>query len=525
MSATGDVFRSLDDVVTQLEQDFRAAPAAFRLAISVSGGGAKGAWGQGVLEALKHEMAKQGATFPISLLCGTSAGALVCFGEWVNTTFPAPAAPAPLLSRASALWSDLAINNDAAAQLVSPAVLLEFASGKRPVPIVSDIMTRIGDLDTDITRVKARFQQTATALANLSAALGQLGLTDLANDLVQAADDLATDVGKVAKLIEDIIELDPTAILDAFDLAATAQQQIQTVQAELAQLANDVSNLPNTVPVVLQDLGQVMVDVGGLGTAALTTTGDLAMLVIDVAELVAALGVLMTFLVTMVTFAPIPAAAGATAAMVKLGLTENVLSNTGLHDTLLRFLGASTALRRSANVDVDARRRWQANVARRAAHPIELLVTGTDVSAGRLAIFALAKQQTVQRLSDAGLWTVDLLNDQRPAPTGLNVLVPTPTPADVLVKAVVTSAAIPVAFPTVDWGLQFTGRNAQAGLPGPPPIGAQTGVFHHRFVDGGVADNSPIDVAVAAGATHVVSIELMPLGAWTYDLPARDIRS
>ncbi|MDQ1700744.1 MAG: Patatin-like phospholipase, partial [Frankiaceae bacterium] len=138
---------------------------------------------------------------------------------------------------------------------------------------------------------------------------------------------------------------------------------------------------------------------------------------------------------------------------------------------------------------------------------------------------ALAKQQTVQRLSDAGLWTVDLLNDQRPAPTGLNVLVPTPTPADVLVKAVVTSASIPVAFPTVDWGLQFTGRNAQAGLPGPPPAGAQTGVFHHRFVDGGVADNSPIDVAVAAGATHVLSIELAPLGAWTYDLPARDTRS
>lgn len=523
MSATGDVYRSLDDVVAQLQQDFRASPATFRLALSISGGGAKGAWGQGVLEALKQEMAKQGANFPVSLLCGTSAGALVCFGEWVNTVFPAPAPPAPLLSRASGLWSQLAVNNDAAQRLVSPAVVLELASGKHAIPIVSDILTRIGDLDTDITKVKTRFQRAATDLAALSASLGQLGLTDLANDLSQLASDLATDVGKVAKVVGDIVSLDISAIADAIGLATTAQQQLGTVQNELAQLANDVANLPTTVPAVLRDLGQLAVDVGGLGTAALATTGDLALLVIEVAALVAALEVLMTFLTTMVTFAPVAAAAGATTAMVRLALTENVLSNTGIHDTLLGFLGASTALRRSRNVDQDARARWHATTSRRGRLP-ELLVTGTDVSAGRLAVFAVAQTQTVQQLSSSGLWVVDLLNDQRPAPTGWNVLVPSPTPNDALVKAVVTSTSLPVAFPTADWGLHFTGRNTQTPS-GLTPTGPQTGVFHHRFVDGGVADNSPIDIAVSAGASHVLSIELSPLGAWTYDLPAHDIRS
>jgi hypothetical protein len=68
------------------------------------------------------------------------------------------------------------------------------------------------------------------------------------------------------------------------------------------------------------------------------------------------------------------------------------------------------------------------------------------------------------------------------------------TGQSLLVGAVLTSAAIPAAFPPKRWSFSSQGEN-----------------YSHWMVDGGVVDNRPIDIAVKAGATFIVSFELTPL--------------
>jgi len=51
---------------------------------------------------------------------------------------------------------------------------------------------------------------------------------------------------------------------------------------------------------------------------------------------------------------------------------------------------------------------------------------------------------------------------------------------------------------------------------------AGNGVTEHDFVDGGVLNNTPIHIAIDAGATHVISFELEPLrrhGTFMYLAP------
>ena len=59
-----------------------------------------------------------------------------------------------------------------------------------------------------------------------------------------------------------------------------------------------------------------------------------------------------------------------------------------------------------------------------------------------------------------------------------------------------TSTAVPSAFPAQEIRLYGPG---------------QSRTVCHRFVDGGVLNNSPIHLSIDAGATHIISLELDPL--------------
>ena len=54
---------------------------------------------------------------------------------------------------------------------------------------------------------------------------------------------------------------------------------------------------------------------------------------------------------------------------------------------------------------------------------------------------------------------------------------------------------MPGAFPTQRIGIYEAGSSS---------------VAHHHFVDGGVMNNSPVHIAIDAGATHVISLEILP---------------
>jgi hypothetical protein len=131
----------------------------------------------------------------------------------------------------------------------------------------------------------------------------------------------------------------------------------------------------------------------------------------------------------------------------------------------------------------------------------ELYLSGANLTQSRLMVYAIPKKENIKLVADDATWVVDLAGSTRAFPSGqmpANVFFADSSMHTPIVTSVMPSAALPVAFPPVNWVL-----DVPAGVTSPWGTSVKMVV-----VDGGVMDNSPFDVAMKAGATHVVSFEL-----------------
>ena len=169
----------------------------------------------------------------------------------------------------------------------------------------------------------------------------------------------------------------------------------------------------------------------------------------------------------------------------------NLLANTGPNGDMR----SGPSIPRSQTVDrarVLSRDLVSAWYAQRDEAP-EFVVASADITSGRGCLFTLVRPETYDRLlrrewmavqfdSDAG--------DARDYRSNSNALFTLPQN---LLQALAASSAVPGAFPTQRIGIY--GRDTRTSA-------------HHHFVDGGVLNSSPIHIAIDAGATHVISLEV-----------------
>jgi hypothetical protein len=126
----------------------------------------------------------------------------------------------------------------------------------------------------------------------------------------------------------------------------------------------------------------------------------------------------------------------------------------------------------------------------------ELIVAATDLSASCECLFVLSSSETYRRLALAGWQVARIGGEGGPPPVGAEGRAASVS-ASQLFRCIVASTSIPGVFPSQRIELH----------PLDPSRRSQT----HDFVDGGVLNNSPVNVAVDAGATHIISLELDPL--------------
>lgn len=126
----------------------------------------------------------------------------------------------------------------------------------------------------------------------------------------------------------------------------------------------------------------------------------------------------------------------------------------------------------------------------------ELIITATDITVGRECLFTLVKPATYRHLVRNGWLAVQLDCDNEKAQQYHEIEGALLTRGQNLLQCVIASTAVPGAFPSQEIGIYGPGRRDDV---------------RHRFVDGGVLNNSPIHLAIDAAATHVISIELDPL--------------
>lgn len=126
----------------------------------------------------------------------------------------------------------------------------------------------------------------------------------------------------------------------------------------------------------------------------------------------------------------------------------------------------------------------------------QLVVATTDITGGCECMFTLVRPDTYRRLRNHGWMAVqfdaqsELCREYRENPDALL------TPAENLLQSVLASTAVPSAFPSQAISLYSADGSREVS---------------HRFVDGGVLNNSPLHLAIDAGATHIISLELDPL--------------
>lgn len=125
----------------------------------------------------------------------------------------------------------------------------------------------------------------------------------------------------------------------------------------------------------------------------------------------------------------------------------------------------------------------------------EFIITGTDISAGHECLFTLVRPETYSLLLRGEWMAVQFDSDAGDAREYRKLSGSLFARPERLLQALVASSAVPGAFPTQRIGIYEGGSSA---------------VAHHHFVDGGVMNNSPIHIAIDAGATHVISLEILP---------------
>ena len=404
-------FLDLDEVLDAIEHEVAVTESRFRkpvlelrecppekrkLAITVSGGGAAGAYNSGQLEVLLDRLDKRG--IKVGLLVGTSSGAINGYGVFVqklgmsNPQFESdPAVRQPYESYIASVWSYLARDSKASRWVV----------GRR----------------SWIVRLLARGLPSRRRMAVLAVAL-----------LLLAA------------------ALQPSLFLPLLQAAARLRG-ISSGWIEATSLADALPFLFCSALLATLLVG------GGIWF------------------------VLKAFRRSLFRDAPL----------------FHLLANTGPNGDVRSPAPAS----RSHAVDqarVLSRDLVSAWYRQREIAP-EFIVAATDITTSQGCLFTLVRPATYAGLLRHEWMTVQLDPDSEDTKEYRSHSGALFTLSQNLLQALLASSAVPGAFPTQRIGIY----DAEAHR-----------IAHHHFVDGGVLHTSPIHIAIDAGATHVISLEILP---------------
>jgi len=510
---TADAYVSIRNLAGELAAMRRALGPEMKLAYCFTGGGARGAYTAGVLEGF----VRQSAGVEPDIIVGSSVGGIIGFAHWVDRTFgppPGSAPIAPYATRQSVMWRAIATGNKGASKLFEPAWPVEYLSGKKAIPFLG-VLTRTAEelksasdnLMLDLKRLAEAARVVGDAAAG--APLARL-LSDLGHDVTAAVSAVRAVQRPVQAIMRAAASRDARAVLRALrGLAGTAAATVRTATAATVTLERDLATLlGSSLPAIRTAATSIARDALQMLDGGGSLVGNAAATMATVTKLVALLGLLTQLLGRLILSSPVAVGVGGAALMVAAGgavLNDHVLDPAKLQRMLVRYLATAPGVRQPASTSERfALTDW---LARRTSAP-DLYLVGADVTARRTLVFAVARAASLQHLTgQSNFWLVDLA--AAATETHRRIFRPLGM-ASPLITAVLSSAASPLVFPPRRWTVQR-------------PVQGDT--LAHDVVDGGVVDNSPIDVARRAGATHIVSFELTPLLSFTIRTPVRETRA
>lgn len=171
-----------------------------------------------------------------------------------------------------------------------------------------------------------------------------------------------------------------------------------------------------------------------------------------------------------------------------------LLANTGPDGDLRQpfFWAAEQTRDRAQSLSREVVNEWY----KRSDELPELIITAADITVGRECLFTLVRPDTYKALVEQGWMAVQIDSDNDAAKAHHEIDGALFVSSRSLLECVVASSAVPSAFPSQRLKIYSGGGERTAW---------------HRFLDGGVLNNSPLHIAIDAGASHILSLELDPL--------------
>lgn len=485
----------LKQIINEIKTAGRRQPV--KLAITISGGGARGAYEAGAVEAILQALIQSGIR--PSILAGTSAGALIATGLFMDLLYTPLNPPSGIyFGQQSLLWRKLADGNTGADQIAGDrAEILKWLTHEIPF-----------DPLATFTAMSSKASVTEGAINAMVADLQRLGRDWLA--LFQTVNSFNVSLTSTAILVNQATKSfrdDCTKLADDF-----TKKDMVAFWADFGKTLVDAvtGSLATPILVMLGVVADLTVALTAflktLGAAALAVGADVAAFVTDKGRVVGSAAQVLTSSIDFAAsirallngiqkLAFVPDGSGGST------LTDRVLQSTLLRDVLAGFMrqvfvSSGRPVAAGADVQQLILDDWLMRTRSGEALP-ELFLTGSDITSSRLGVFCVAGVPSIAAIAAREIWAVDLM---RVAPRTQYVMQPRGLEGNrFIVDAAVTSAAIPMAFPPQKW-------DVDAG-----PFGGLSNRVKHTFVDGGVLDGSPIDICAIAGATHILSLELTPL--------------
>lgn len=396
-----DHFINVRQLIPQLLQ-FKADYPDKKIAFCFSGGGARGAYFGGVIEAIQQEINKQPSqsSLPLSerwrpdIICGSSAGALAGFSYWIDCLIPG--STSPYACRQSLVWKDVSDGNKGAEKLFSNHGVIDFLSGSslkldlfldNIEKLQADIRLVADDIDNWWTDIKLVISNTASFDTNKLRNDIQSRLEGLKNDFDNVGSPPSFDAKHPLSVFNDIKSkfeslVNITGIIPGI-ISGVANMQIDQAKAllnNIQELRNDIMNGNKDIGKAVRDIRDVLDKFKALFKKIVETLKQSLKSIKDNSSLMnteGLQGILESYI-----FNSLPPGS--------LTMVNGKIDARELDKAIIKLVKT----KRDAGQNVPA-----------------LFVTGTNINAKRSVAFSLAPDDLNIKVSNSNLWVIKLDED------------------------------------------------------------------------------------------------------------------
>jgi predicted acylesterase/phospholipase RssA len=508
------MYLTLDEIIMHIRQASSSGQSV-KVGIAISGGGVRGAYSAGAAEAILRKLfADPAAPIRPSVITATSVGAIVAAGVLADLMYSELPTGDLYASRQSWIWRKISDGNNGNAVVGGEREwFLDLLSNKK-VPVIAKLFLALEQMNSAVTEVSSLAGKLKQGFDSVQAVVQAYpeGILKEKHDLLATIIHLSGKVnpekitnqfremnkevlgvlkGRYEEIPGRLMGLGRKVIGDFARDVTSFQASFQQLCTDLEQLASAVGSVAPLVDGVRKAIELwpgIAAHVGG-SLATLQSLGNAGNTLLQTLPELRALGE-NYFKFINILFDPDNS---------HQGIGDHLIGNKQLRSLVRDFLNQvipEADKERPGKALIEG---WQQQ--RKAGStktPPEFILTASDLTTYNQLNFALADISTLDVFNQRQILTADITKSSNTKPSNAYVLHPKSQGNDVLMDAIFTSSAYPVAFPPQRWEFAWKGTT-----------NGQT--IARQCVDGGICNNTPIDLASMTGATHIISLELNPL--------------